>query len=101
MLARRTLMKGLTLLLKASFFWPMRLVTFSGVALNSGNDGVGERPAVGALIHLLDDNNLFAGLTALEDDCDLSVAQHLVRAIGANFCVCAYLAGLVYCQSIG
>lgn len=69
---------------------------FSGVTLNSGNDGVGERPAVGALIHLLDDNDLFAGLTALEDDCDLSTAQRLVGAIGANFRVCAYLAGLVY-----
>ena len=74
---------------------------FSGVTLDSGNDGVGEGPAVGALIHLLDDNNLFAGLTALEDDCDLSAAQHLVRVIGANFRVRAYLAGLVYCQSIG
>lgn len=41
------------------------------VALNSSNDGMGVWPLFCALIHLLDDNDLFAGLAALEDDCDL------------------------------
>ena len=41
------------------------------VALDACNNGVGERDFLGAFIQLLDNDDLFAGLTALEDDGDL------------------------------
>lgn len=69
---------------------------FSRVALDSGNDGVGEWVFWGALIQLLDDDNLFAGLTALEDDCDLNSASN--NRFSSNFRSSSYLAGLVYCK---
>jgi len=50
---------------------------FSGVALDSGNDSVGVRSGLGALIQLLDDYNLFAGLTALENDGNLNLLMRL------------------------
>lgn len=66
---------------------------FSGVALDSGNDGVGERSVLGTLIQLLDDDNLFAGLTTLEDDGNLnSFIRSKYRSVNDT----AYLARLVY-----
>ena len=41
------------------------------VALDAGNDRVGVRPVLGALIHLLDDNDLLACLTSAQDNRDL------------------------------
>ena len=46
---------------------------FSWVALDTGDNGVGVFPLLGSLIHLLDDDDLFASVTALEDDCDLNI----------------------------
>ena len=67
---------------------------FSRVALDSGNNGVGEGMFGGALIQLLDDDDLFAGLTALENDGDLYPASN--NRFSSNFRNSAYLAGLVY-----
>ncbi len=53
---------------------------FPRVALNAGNDRVGVWPLLGSIVELLDDDNLFASLSAVEDDGDL-------RIIGAvNVC---------------
>jgi hypothetical protein len=66
---------------------------FSGVALDSGNDSMGERSVLGTLIQLLNDNNLFAGLTTLEDDGNLnSFVKSKYRSVNDA----AYLARLVY-----
>lgn len=43
-----------------------------GVALDAGDDGVGVWPLLGALIELLDDDDLLSRLAALEDDRDLA-----------------------------
>src|SRR6266699_738069 len=65
---------------------------FSGVALDSGNDSVGVRSGLGALIQLLDDDNLFASLTALENDSNLN---SLMRLKYPAFGHPAYLSWLV------
>jgi hypothetical protein len=67
---------------------------FSWVPLNASDDGVGERMFGRALIQLLDDDNFFAGLTALEDDGNLDRA--LNNPFSSKFHNSAYLAGLVY-----
>ena len=43
-----------------------------GVALDAGDDGVGVWPLLGALIELLDNDDLPPRLAALEDDRDLA-----------------------------
>ena len=43
-----------------------------GVALDAGDDGVGVWPLLGALIELLDDDDLLPRLAALENDRDLA-----------------------------
>ena len=47
------------------------------VTLDAGDDGMGVWPLLGALVELLDDDDLLAGLAALEDDGDLKSAQDL------------------------
>ena len=46
-----------------------------GVTLDAGDDGVGVWPLLSALIKLLDDDDLVARLTALEDDRNLHPNQ--------------------------
>ena len=46
-----------------------------GVALDAGDDGVGVWPLLGALVELLDDDDLVSRLAALEDDRDLAEAE--------------------------
>ena len=42
-----------------------------GVTLDAGNDSMGVWPLLGALVQLLDDDDLLTRLAALEDDSDL------------------------------
>jgi hypothetical protein len=44
---------------------------FSRVTLNASNDSMGIRPLLGSFIDLLDNDDLLACLTALQDDGDL------------------------------
>ena len=46
-----------------------------GVTLDAGNDRMGVGPLLGALVELLDDDDLVARLTALEDDRNLHPNQ--------------------------
>ena len=48
------------------------LVDLERVALNAGNDGVGVRALLGAVVVLLDDDNLLTGLATSKNDGDLS-----------------------------
>ena len=46
-----------------------------GVTLDAGNDSMGVRALLGALVELLDDDDLVSRLTALEDDRNLHPSQ--------------------------
>lgn len=68
---------------------------FSWVALDSSNNSMGIGSLLGSLIQLPDHNDLLAGLTSLQHDCDLRIFQDYasngeIRDFGV------YLAGLVY-----
>ena len=43
-----------------------------GVPLDTGDNGVRERPLLGSLVSLLNDDNLLSGLSTSEDDRNLS-----------------------------
>lgn len=47
------------------------LCHFPWVALDAGNNSMGIWSLLGAFVQLFDHDNLFAGLAALQDDCDL------------------------------
>ena len=64
-----------------------------GVTLDAGNDSMGVWPLLGALIELLDDDDLLAGLTALQNDCHLK--NLFTTALSTAF-LAAYLSWLVY-----
>ena len=67
-----------------------------GVTLDADNDGMGVWPLLGALVELLDDDDLLAGLAALEDDGDLRAHKISVSAYRHNSSLGAtYFAGLV------
>jgi hypothetical protein len=66
---------------------------FSRVAFDSSNDSVRERLFLGTLIQLLDNDNLFTGLTALENDGNLNL---FIRSKYRSVIAAAYLARLVY-----
>ena len=52
---------------------------FARVAFDAGNDSMGVGALLGSIVELLDDDDLAAGLTALEDDSNLE-RQRFVRS---------------------
>lgn len=70
---------------------------FPGVPLDASDNSMRVWSLLGALIQLFDNDDLLAGLTALEHDCNLSLHVNPVWA-SDNFRI--YLAGLVYCAQV-
>ena len=67
------------------------------VTLDAGNDRMGVGPLLGALVELLDDDDLVARLTALEDDRNLTYdsasSLHFVHIASVP-----HFSGFVHCQ---
>jgi hypothetical protein len=49
---------------------------FSWVSLDPGDDSMGVRPLLGALVQLLNNDDFFAGVAALQGDGDLKKIHH-------------------------